>query len=238
MHCQVLALMHALLTAAIVLQDWAAAHSIALPSSNGGVATADLRPPNIYSGHDEIVWALERRGDRFFSASADKSVRVWCPQDKRCLRVLEGHSRPVLSLASTPTALFSGSYDNSIKVWSHETLQCVETLKGHSDAVRALTTVGGYLFSGSYDHTLRAWRLGPSDDAVRQYDCERVMRKHSGPVRALAGLGGHVFSGSYDNTVCCWNASVRFASLSPPCHTYARSPPCTSCAPASSSLRV
>jgi F-box and WD-40 domain protein 7 len=193
---------------ALPAQDWATSNNLKLPSSPGSLVV-DARPPNIHSGHDEIVWALERRGPHFFSASADKSVRVWCPQAKRCTRVLEGHARPVLSLASTANVLFSGSYDNTIKVWSLDSLQCYDTLKGHIDAVRALATVGDYLFSGSYDHTLRAWSLRPDVFSGELFDCDKVLRKHTGPVRALAGLGGLVFSGSYDNTVCCWSASVR-----------------------------
>jgi len=67
-------------------------------------------------GHDEIVWAVEVAGHRLFSASADKTIRVWDIESRRCERVLEDHSRPVLSLACADGKLFSGSYDYSIKV--------------------------------------------------------------------------------------------------------------------------
>jgi WD40 repeat protein len=67
-------------------------------------------------GHDEIVWAVEVSGHRLFSASADKTIRVWDIESRRCERVLEDHTRPVLSLACADGKLFSGSYDYSIKV--------------------------------------------------------------------------------------------------------------------------
>jgi WD40 repeat protein len=73
-------------------------------------------PTNILQGHDEIVWAIEIHGNRVFSASADRTVRVWDTDSKRCDHVLEDHSRPVLSLAIGNDLLFSGSYDNTIKV--------------------------------------------------------------------------------------------------------------------------
>lgn len=74
--------------------------------------------PPCTQGHDEIVWAVEVAGHRLFSASADKTIRVWDIESRRCERVLEDHTRPVLSLACADGKLFSGSYDYSIKVGS------------------------------------------------------------------------------------------------------------------------
>ncbi len=67
-------------------------------------------------GHEEIVWAVEVQGQRLFSASADKTIRVWDIESKRCKHVLEDHTRPVLSLAISGNRLYSGSYDFTIKV--------------------------------------------------------------------------------------------------------------------------
>lgn len=134
-------------------------------------------------GHEEIVWAVEVHGNRLFSASADKTIRVWdiesrrCEQASLCLhvklifcaleecgvfeyscyQVLEDHSRPVLSLAIAGDKLFSGSYDYTVKVWSLDTLTRMKTLEGHTDAVRALSVADNRLFSGSYDSTVRVW---------------------------------------------------------------------------------
>ena len=38
-------------------------------------------------GHDEIVWAVEIDGQRLFSASADKTIRVWDIASRRCEQV-------------------------------------------------------------------------------------------------------------------------------------------------------
>ena len=38
-------------------------------------------------GHEEIVWAVEVQGPRLFSASADKTIRVWDIDSRRCERV-------------------------------------------------------------------------------------------------------------------------------------------------------
>ncbi len=145
----------------------------------------EQRTSNILQGHDEIVWAVEVAGSRLFSASADKTIRVWDIDSKRCTQVrigylahssihrfltskqpcltcftcraqvLEDHTRPVLSLEVYGNKLFSGSYDYSIRVWNLTTLQRTHTLTGHTDAVRALAVANGKLFSGSYDGTVK-----------------------------------------------------------------------------------
>ena len=73
---------------------------------------------SMVQGHEEIVWAVEVHGRRLFSASADKTIRVWDIESKRCEHVLEDRTRPVLSLSISNGKLYSGSYDYSIKVSS------------------------------------------------------------------------------------------------------------------------
>ena len=48
-------------------------------------------------GHDEIVWAVEIHNQQLFSASADKTIRVWDIASKRCERVRS--LRKLLSIA-------------------------------------------------------------------------------------------------------------------------------------------
>lgn len=81
-----------------------------MPGICSKVSCCDLQ------GHEEIVWAVEVCGSRLFSASADKTIRVWDIDSRRCEYVLEDHTRPVLSLAISGSRLYSGSYDFTIKV--------------------------------------------------------------------------------------------------------------------------
>lgn len=51
-------------------------------SSVGAVAVPSRTLPHTTSvtrtqGHEEIVWAVEVHGRRLFSASADRTIRVW-----------------------------------------------------------------------------------------------------------------------------------------------------------------
>lgn len=130
------------LTSVAVVQDWAQRHGVTLdtpaaghhggaPGFGDGSGDDGVGDDcNIADGHDEIVWAIQKHGRRFFSASADRSVRVWDAVEGRCMHVLEGHSRPVLALAACDAFLFSGSYDHSVRVWDMATMRCVKTLPG------------------------------------------------------------------------------------------------------------
>ena len=196
------------------IREWAAENGVPLPteevktkaqSSKVIVAhrdSEDEEEGTVMSGHDEIVWALEKKGNSLVTASADSTVRIWDIPSKRCIHVLEDHRRPVLSLASTDDYIFSGSYDYTVRVWDWATQRRVATLRGHTDAVRALVVVGSrsqYVCSGSYDGTLRLWAIGT-------WECVIVLKGHSGPVRVLATCGDKIFSGSYDGTVRVWDS--------------------------------
>jgi len=219
------------------------------PAEAGALASAAAAPPplpSILQGHDEIVWAVEAPADgggpgagpagRLFSASADRTVRVWDVASRRCEAVLEGHARPVLCLATatvagtpageqqagdtwtatTPAdglggcagggALFSGSYDHSIRAWSLARLARAATLTGHTDAVRAL------LLGPSTSPAGGSLFSASYDGTVRVWDpatgaCLATLAGHTGPVRTLAaGAGGLIFSGSYDGAVRAWDA--------------------------------
>lgn len=205
------------------IQEWAAANGRVLQEQqltsvtekavlhvrdSGSVAAAGDSgiasiPHCVLEGHEEIVWAVEATDGHLFSASADRTIRVWNTRTRRCVQVLEEHTRPVLSLAVSQRhgKLFSGSYDCSIRVWDLTTFRRVRSLHGHTDAVRSLAVAGDTLFSGSYDCTLRAFDINTLKPL-------KVLEGHTGPVRTLAVLEGYLFSGSYDKTVRVWDTET------------------------------
>ena len=186
------------------IQEWAAQNNIELPireqtkQEDPVIVECKEEEGQVLRGHDEIIWALEKRGNNLITASADTTVRIWNIPSRRCVHVLEDHRRPVLSLAVTDQFIFSGSYDFTIKVWDWNGYRKVVTLRGHKDAVRALIVCDGKLFSGSYDGTVRVWTIG-------SWQFVATMHGHGGPVRVLTGCQGRVFSGSYDGTVRVWD---------------------------------
>jgi len=176
----------------------------------GGEPSPSAPEHTVLEGHEEIVWAVETTNSLVFTASADKTVRVWDIPSRRCVHVLEEHTRPVLSLAVSTRhkRLFSGSYDCTVRVWDITTFRRMKVLSGHTDAVRALVihevsksdkNMRDRLFTGSYDHTIRAFDVVTLEPLA-------VLTGHGGPVRTLVVALDRVFSGSYDKTIRVWDA--------------------------------
>ena len=175
----------------------------------GGEPSPSAPEHTVLEGHEEIVWAVETTNSLVFTASADKTVRVWDIPSRRCVHVLEEHTRPVLSLAMSTRhkRLFSGSYDCTVRVWDITTFRRMKVLSGHTDAVRALViheasksdkSLRDRLFTGSYDHTIRAFDVVTLEPLA-------VLKGHGGPVRTLVVALDRVFSGSYDKTIRVWD---------------------------------
>jgi len=159
-------------------------------------------------------------GQRFASASADKTVRVWDAASGKCLKVLEGHTDIVRSVAHVdipypPTRLVSGSDDGTLRVWDVDTGECLHVLKGGGGKVNSVTLADVMdhivLVSGTSESQVAVWRgrilaqsAGPGGDLP-----PRVMYGHSDEVLSVAYLGPDtVASGSVDTTVRVWDLSV------------------------------
>lgn len=81
------------------IADWAAANGVQLKQREQPTPVQPVfkweegRAGNILHGHEEIIWALEVKGNLLYTASADKTVRVWDINSKRCVQVGVGAQR-------------------------------------------------------------------------------------------------------------------------------------------------
>ena len=214
----------------------AAAPGAAAAQNNADAAASSSSPllqppPTILRGHDEIVWAVEASKGRLFSASADRSVRVWDVASRRCEAVLEDHARPVLCLALAPAedavavAVEEEGGGGGVAPSGEGTSAREENPENGDEGEFG----GDLLFSGSYDFTIKVWSLRTLSrvktltghgDAVRSLlyvppKKEGAGKRSSGGSSSGGGgsLGrrGRLFSASYDGTVRVWDV----ASLEP-----------------------
>jgi WD40 repeat protein len=99
------------------------------------------------------VCALKTSGRTLLaSASDDRTVRLWDPDDARELRRFEGHTDCVTAVCALKTGgrtlLASASDDRTVRVWDPTTGRQWETIALRHTAT-ALTAVGPIIFVGA-----------------------------------------------------------------------------------------
>ena len=93
------------------------------------------------SHHDAInalcVLTVEGR-TVLVSASADRTIGLWSPEDGRRLTVLSGHTAPVTGVCAVPVGdrelLASTSLDRTVRLWDPRTARAVLTIPVHHQA--------------------------------------------------------------------------------------------------------
>ncbi|CBI40979.3 unnamed protein product, partial [Vitis vinifera] len=191
--------------------------------------------------HFDAISSLSLSEDKKFlySASWDKTIKVWRISDSKCLESVNVHDDAVNAVvAGFDGLVFTGSADGSVKVWRRE-LQAKGTkhffsqtllkqecakhlshggiLRGHKLAVLCLVAAGNLVFSGSADMGICVWRRLEGD-----HSCLAVLTGHNGPVKCLAieddiestaaDRRWILYSGSLDKSVKMW----RVSELAPP----------------------
>ncbi|KAG6396197.1 hypothetical protein SASPL_142341 [Salvia splendens] len=168
----------------------------------------------IWIKHIDAISSLSLSEDKsiLYSASWDKTIKVWRVADSKCLESISAHDDAVNSVvAGFDGLVFSGSADGTVKVWRREmqgkgtkhyfsqTLlkqECAVT----SLAVNAASTV---LYCGSSDGLVNFW------ERDKFLSLGGFFRGHKLAVLCLATSGNLVFSGSADTNICVWRREER-----------------------------
>lgn len=156
---------------------------------------------------------------QLFSASLDKSIRVWSVSEGKALRTIST-TAPVnaFTLNQDTTQIITAEADNSIRVWSlaeqapakqaqtneqkkpeggDTAVKPVLEIKGHGQAVTSVDLIlpaGSQIVSGSADGTVRIWNLSDGKQ-VRSMN-------HGGPVTAVAARpDGQMVASAGENSV-------------------------------------
>jgi WD40 repeat protein len=164
-------------------------------------------------GHGEAVsglcFALD--GRKLFSASWDRTVRVWDLGERAtCVPItsLNGHDDHVVGLAFSPdgTLLASSGRDKTIRLWDPELGLPLGVLRGHDDAIYAVAFApdGRLIASGSHDHSVRLW------DATSGAHLA-TLDVHTAPVWTVAFSpdGRSLASAGDDMTVQLWDLESK-----------------------------
>uniref|UniRef100_A0A0E0K0V3 Anaphase-promoting complex subunit 4 WD40 domain-containing protein n=1 Tax=Oryza punctata TaxID=4537 RepID=A0A0E0K0V3_ORYPU len=160
--------------------------------------------------HVDAVTALavSPDGALLYSASWDRSIKVWRLPDFRCVEsIAAAHDDAINALAVSPDGrVYTGSADKKIKAWTRGPGQkkhaLVGTLERHRSAVNALAlgANGKVLYSGACDRSIVVWESA----ADGRMEATGTLRGHARAILCLAAAGELVCSGSADRTVRVW----------------------------------
>ncbi|XP_047323472.1 protein JINGUBANG [Impatiens glandulifera] len=170
--------------------------------------------------HVDAVSALtiSHDGSLLYSASWDRTFKVWQTSDFRCLdSVLNAHDDAINAIVvSVDGFVYTGSADKKIKAWRFKKEQSqhelVATLEKHKSAINALalSTDGSILYSGACDRSIIVWEKDMNKTADNHMVVAGALRGHTRAILCLSTVGSTdlVFSGSADKTIRIWRRGL------------------------------
>ncbi|XP_050286112.1 protein JINGUBANG-like isoform X2 [Quercus robur] len=154
--------------------------------------------------------AMNASDDIIYSASLDRTVKVWRISDQKCIETIQAHSGPVNDIIVTDDGLlFTASDDATVKVWrcnffrGNQSHSLTVTLPAKSSPVKTLTLnqEGGVLYGGCTDGYIHYWFKGWYSGQL-QYG--GALQGHTHAVMCIASVSNYVVSGSADSTSRVW----------------------------------
>ncbi|XAR73931.1 [Myosin heavy-chain] kinase [Bertholletia excelsa] len=164
----------------------------------------------VWIKHLDALSSLSLSEDQslLYSASWDKTMKVWRVSDSKCLESVNVHDDAVNSVvAGFDGLVFTGSADGTVKVWRRE-MQGKGTKHFFSQillkqecAITALVInpAATVLYCGSSDGLVNFWHRNKQ---ILSHG--GVLRGHKLAVLCLATAGNIVLSGSADAKICVW----------------------------------
>ncbi|KAL6983602.1 hypothetical protein U1Q18_016984 [Sarracenia purpurea var. burkii] len=170
--------------------------------------------------------ALSKDGALLYSASWDRTFKVWRTTDLKCLEsVWNAHDDAINAVVSSSDGcVYTGSADKKIKVWKRDDdregdkkHKLMGTLEKHKSAVNALALSpdGSVLYSGACDKSIIVWEKDGAGVGGDEMVAIGALRGHTKAVLCLVAVSDLVVSGSADKTVRVWRRGVgrRYSCL-------------------------
>lgn len=160
--------------------------------------------------HADTVSAMAVKNGKLYSASWDRTVKVWRLSDFRCLDSFRAHEDAINAMiVSSAGFVYTASADSTIKVWTkyahHKKHSLVTVMDRHKLAVNALALSpdGLILYSGGGDSSIFVWEVDKMVDRV-SVAVGSQLRGHRLAVLCLATVSDIVCYGSADKTIRVW----------------------------------
>ncbi len=172
----------------------------------------DWRSELVLDGHSGWISAIafSPNGQLLASASIDKSVRLWNPENGTACGNLEGHMGAVQAVSFSPDGelLATGSDDHTVRLWNMRACTPICTLKGHTSSIKtvAFSSDGQLISSLSSGGIIRLW------EAKSARPCG-ALEGHTSEVQAVVFSpdGTLLAAACSDGKVRLWNTKAGTA---------------------------
>ncbi|PWA58351.1 transducin/WD40 repeat-like superfamily protein [Artemisia annua] len=152
--------------------------------------------------------SLDEENGLLYSGSWDKSMKVWCLSDSKCLESVHAHEDAINSVVVFDGLVFTGSADGTVKVWRRELVGkttkhiFIYTLLDQDSSVTAVVVNNeGTVYAGTSDGLVSFW-----EREKQTLSNVGVLRGHKLAVLCLATAGKLLLSGSADKSICVWRS--------------------------------
>jgi len=173
-------------------------------------------PQNSFTGHTSNVMALgyQKEGKWLYSASEDKTVKVWDVRAAGCQREMENPS-PVNTAALHPNQveLIYGDQAGSLKVWDLRSNTCTRALVPSGKVETPLRSIsisanGKRVVAANNKGQCFVWRLGGDDTSV--FDAYTKIDAHGTYITSvrISPDCKHMATASADHTVKIFDMKV------------------------------
>lgn len=137
------------------------------------------------TGHQDCIVSLVLlKNGNLFSASKDKTIKIWNPQTGKCIRTIKSGKAKCLTLLKDGT-IASVVDKKTIKVWNVDGT-CIASMQGHREEIITLLELrDGSLASGSRDLTIRIW--DKKGRCMHVYNATQQGNKSISPLQNMGG---------------------------------------------------
>ncbi|KAF9918987.1 WD repeat-containing protein 83 [Lobosporangium transversale] len=149
-------------------------------------------------------------GEYILTGGVDRTVRLWNPDTRFCIKSYEAHGWEVLDLAISPEngKFASCGGDKTVFLWDVMSGMTIRRFTGHTQRVNTVdfNDEGTVLVSGSYDATIRLWDCRSNLRAPIQ-----ILEEPKDSVTSIELKGSDLLAGCVDGSIRIYD--IRKGSL-------------------------
>ncbi|KAF9129520.1 hypothetical protein BGW39_004079 [Mortierella sp. 14UC] len=149
-------------------------------------------------------------GEYILTGGVDRTVRLWNPETKFCIKTYEAHGWEILDLAVSPEngKFASCGGDRTVFLWDVLSGMTIRRFTGHNQRVNAVdfNDEGTVLASGSYDATIRLWDCRSQLRAPIQ-----ILEEPKDSITSIKIKGSDLLAGCVDGSIRIYD--IRMGTL-------------------------